>query len=332
MQALQFDRLGSLDALQLIELPRPQPASDEALIEVRAAGLNPSDVKNVLGRFPYTTLPRVPGRDFSGVVVEGPAEWRGRAVWGTGRDLGFFRDGSHAQFLRLPVGALAARPAALSFAQAASCGVPFTTALDALDRAGVGAGTRLLVIGANGAVGRAAIALARLRGAEVVAAVRRADQAAVFVEGGIVALRLDQGDELMSLLKPHFDGGAEVIFDTTGAWLPAAVDALAPFGRIAVIAAPLDGLVQVPILKLYRRGGSIVGVNSLLYDSTACAAMLTRMAPAFENGQLKAPDDLQCYPLSSGLEAYRATDQGGGKCVLINQAPQTEFLKPDAVL
>lgn len=70
MKALQFDRTGDLAALELVDMPDPLPAADEVRVEIRAAGLNPSDVKNVLGRFPYTTLPRVPGRDFAGVVVE----------------------------------------------------------------------------------------------------------------------------------------------------------------------------------------------------------------------------------------------------------------------
>lgn len=82
MQALQFSTTGSLDALQLNDLPTPVPGAEEVLVEVRAAGLNPSDLKNVLGRFPYTTTSRIPGRDFSGVVVEGPPELQGKAVWG----------------------------------------------------------------------------------------------------------------------------------------------------------------------------------------------------------------------------------------------------------
>lgn len=141
MKALQFDRTGDLAALELVDMPDPLPAADEVRVEIRAAGLNPSDVKNVLGRFPYTTLPRVPGRDFAGVVVEGPKALLGQAVWGTGREPGFFRDGSHAQFLTLPAAGVALKPESLSFAQAASCGVPYSTAWDALQRSQVKAGT-----------------------------------------------------------------------------------------------------------------------------------------------------------------------------------------------
>ncbi len=156
MKALQFLKTGDLSALQLAELPMPVPAAGEVLVQIKAAGLNPSDVKNVLGRFSYTTLPRVPGRDFAGVVVEGPQALLGQEVWGTGKELGFTGDGSHA------AKGVALKPTHLSFAQAASLGVPYTTAWDALERSLVKAETRLLVIGANGAVGSATIALAKI--------------------------------------------------------------------------------------------------------------------------------------------------------------------------
>ncbi len=151
MKALQFLKTGDLSALQLAELPMPVPAAGEVLVQIKAAGLNPSDVKNVLGRFSYTTLPRVPGRDFAGVVVEGPQALLGQEVWGTGKELGFTGDGSHAQYLTLSAKGVALKPTHLSFAQAASLGVPYTTAWDALERSLVKAETRLLVIGANGA-------------------------------------------------------------------------------------------------------------------------------------------------------------------------------------
>ena len=83
MKALQFDKTGDLSALRYVEVPTPVPGADEVLVQIKAAGLNPSDVKNVLGRFPYTTLPRIPGRDFAGVVVEGPQALIGQEVWGT---------------------------------------------------------------------------------------------------------------------------------------------------------------------------------------------------------------------------------------------------------
>ncbi len=92
MKAIQFKSFGSPDVLELVELPRPTCLERSAMVQVRSSSVNPSDVKNVAGSFGKTTLPRVPGRDFSGVVVEGPASWVGAEVWGTGGDIGFTRD------------------------------------------------------------------------------------------------------------------------------------------------------------------------------------------------------------------------------------------------
>lgn len=275
MKALQFSKTGDLSALQYVDVPQPVPGQDEVLIQVKAAGLNPSDVKNVLGRFPYTTMPRIPGRDFAGIVIEGPQALLGQEVWGTGKEPGFFRDGSHAEYLTLPANGVALKPKALSFVQAASLGVPFTTAWNALQRSLVTAGTRLLVIGANGAVGSAALAFGKILGAQVLGAVRRPEQINALKEDGFDAILLDKHEDLGAQVNAVFPGGADVIFDTTGFWLPSAIPALAAFGRIAIIAAPVDGHVQLPALALYRKGGSVVGINTLLYGTEACARCST---------------------------------------------------------
>ena len=72
MRALRFDTTGSLDRLTVAEVDRPKVQPGEVLVRVRAAAVNPSDVKNVLGKMAVTTVPRTPGRDFAGVVEDGP--------------------------------------------------------------------------------------------------------------------------------------------------------------------------------------------------------------------------------------------------------------------
>ncbi|WP_341960660.1 zinc-binding alcohol dehydrogenase family protein [Pseudomonas sp. RC10] len=317
MKALQFSRTGDLAALEVVELPTPVPAADEVLVQIKAAGLNPSDVKNVLGRFPYTTLPRVPGRDFAGVVVEGPSELIGEEVWGTGNQIGFSRNGSHAGYITLSAKGVALKPKSLSFVQAASLGVPYTTAWDALERSLVKADTRLLVIGANGAVGSAAIALAKVRGAQVLAAVRRPEQVKALQDQGYNAILLGKPEELSAQVNAVFQGGADVIFDTTGFWLPASVQALAQFGRIAIIAAPVDGHVQLPALALYRKGGSVVGVNSLLYGVEACARMLEQFGKLFDDGTLPLPTDLIETPIEEGLAGYAEVNEGSADKIIL---------------
>lgn len=317
MQALQFSATGSLDTLQLHDLPKPVPAAGEVLVEVRASGVNPSDIKNVLGLFPYTTGPRIPGRDFAGVVVAGPDELLGQAVWGgTGKGFGFYQDGCHAQYVVVPANAVAALPKSLSFAQAATCGVPFITAWDALERSQVKAGTRFLIIGA-GAVAKAAQALAQARGAKVVMAARRAEVVHDLQAQGITAFELSEDGQLPEQARQHFDQQApEVIFETTGFWLAAAVNTVDTLGRIAIIAAPQDGVISLSSLNLYRRGGSIVGINSLLYSLKECAQMLKRIGAAFDAG-LPAPSGFVELPLAQAVAAYQQVSAGAAEKIVL---------------
>ena len=155
MKALRFSKFGPPSVLTIEDVPRPNPRDGEALIQVKAAGINPSDVKNVLGHFPGTTLPRTPGRDFSGVVVEGK-KYKGQEVWCSGPGIGVTRDGAHAEYVTVPEEALSLKPSALSMEQAASIGVPFITAWSALAHAAeLQAGETILIVGAAGAVGQA---------------------------------------------------------------------------------------------------------------------------------------------------------------------------------
>src|SRR5260370_42295410 len=111
--------------------------ADDVVVEVMAAGVNPSDVKAATGLMPYAVFPRTPGRDFAGVVVDGPSEWLGREVFGSSGDLGIRRDGTHATHLAVDAAALAQNPRHLSMDEAAGIGVPFVTAIEGFRRAGM---------------------------------------------------------------------------------------------------------------------------------------------------------------------------------------------------
>jgi NADPH:quinone reductase len=129
MKALRFEKTGSLDELKIEEVPRPEPVPGNVLVEVRAAALNPSDAKNVMGRMHQTIVPRTPGRDFAGIIAVGTKAYpTGTEVFGTGGTLGFTSDGSHAEFVEVPVEAIQPKPQALSFQQAATVGIPYLTA------------------------------------------------------------------------------------------------------------------------------------------------------------------------------------------------------------
>ena len=102
MRAIRFEAFGDPSVLMAVEAPTPIADEKTAVVRIMAASINPSDVKNVAGAMSQTTFPRVPGRDFAGVVETGPSEWIGTEVWGTGGDTGFTRDGTHAELIAVP--------------------------------------------------------------------------------------------------------------------------------------------------------------------------------------------------------------------------------------
>src|SRR5829696_5402379 len=148
--------------------------ANELLIEVKAAAVNPSDVKAATGLMPYAVFPRTSGRDYAGFVIGGPADWIGREVFGSSGDLGIRRDGTHATHLAVETEAVVEKPRNISWEEAAGIGVPFVTAMEGFGRAGMPKpGDTVLVMGVNGKVGQAAVQIASWRGADVIGVVRR---------------------------------------------------------------------------------------------------------------------------------------------------------------
>src|ERR1700729_2608739 len=96
MKALRFSEFGPPSVLRIEEVAIPEPGEGEALVQVKAAAINPSDIGNVAGHFKHTTLPRTPGRDFAGIALKGKY-YEGAEVWGSSGELGIVHDGSHAE-------------------------------------------------------------------------------------------------------------------------------------------------------------------------------------------------------------------------------------------
>src|SRR6202047_2755990 len=160
----------------VIERRTRSRAAGEVLIEIRAAAVNPSDVKAATGLMPYAVFPRTPGRDYAGVVIDGPAEWIGREVFGSSGALGVRRHGHHATHLVVEAEAVVEKPNGISWEEAAGIGVPFVTAMEGLRRAGLPtAADTVLVMGVNGKVGQAATQIATWLGARVIGVVRKTE-------------------------------------------------------------------------------------------------------------------------------------------------------------
>ena len=281
----------------------------EVLIEVRAAAVNPSDIKAATGLMPYAVFPRTPGRDFAGIVIDGPAEWIGCEVFGSSGDLGIRRDGSHATHLSVEAEALVDKPAHLSWEEAAGIGVPFVTAMEGLRRAGLPKpGETVLVMGVNGKVGQAAAQIATWRGARVIGVVRKNEPYEGHANAAVEVIDSSGVDVAPQLREMTSGKGADIVFNTVGdPYFQAAHKSLALKGRQILIAA-VQPVVPFNILEFYRGQHTYVGIDTLGLSSIASGAVLKELALGFAGGQLKPFPirDEAIYALEDAQQAYRA--------------------------
>lgn len=323
MQAAVIERFGDLSGLSVRDASDPADVdNNHVLVQVRAAAVNPSDVKNVQGAFSDTTLPRIPGRDFAGVVVAGRKNLIGQEVWGTGGEIGFVQDGAHAGFIKLPANGVWTKPRNLSFEQAAAVGTPFATAWTGLvDRARMTAHDTVLVIGASGAVGSAAVQIARWKNVRVFGTVRDPADAELAKELGCEeAIDLRDGDLSDQVKKATHGSGVTLIMDTVGGVMfEPALGALALGGRLVEIAATGERRVSFDLLDFYRRELRLYGVNTRHMTVSDGARILESLCPGFEAGVLRAPQIAETFPLARAREAYElaASGSAGGKVILV---------------
>jgi NADPH:quinone reductase-like Zn-dependent oxidoreductase len=309
----------SPEALDLALEPFEPAASDgEVIVEIRAAGVNPSDVKAALGAMPHAVWPRTPGRDWAGVIVAGPDALRGRDAFGSGGDLGITRDGSHASHLVLRADAICLKPEALSLAEAGSLGVPFVTAQEGFQRTGMPvAGDVVLVLGANGKVGQAATQIATMLGSRVFGVARGPDLYAGHASAPVRMIDASRED-IAGVVRAETDGhGADIVFNTVGSpYFEAACKAMA-LGARQVFISTLERAVPFDIFAFYRGRHGFFGVDTLALDATASAAILAGLAPGFASGALKPFVVGETFPLDRAREAYLAVLKGAKQRVVL---------------
>jgi len=307
MRALKFYQTGSLDDLQIEEVPVPTLADGEVLVQVKAAAINPSDVKNVQGKMHETTVPRIPGRDFAGIIVRGPDELSGQPVFGSGGNLGFGRDGSHAQYLAVPKTGVLPLPKNLSFEQAAGIGVAYITAWAAMvNAAQVQAAETALILGTTGAVGSAAARIAHHRGARVIGAARNASDlpaANLLPVDDWIDLR---AVDLATGVRALTDGrGADVVFDVVGgAMFERCLAALALRGRQVAISSSPEPRVSFNLVDFYHNESRLLGVDSLKLSFEETADILRQLTPGIESG-IFPPPRVETFSLKEGPRLYR---------------------------
>ena len=321
MRALKFYQTGSLDDLRFEEVSLPTPGPGEVLIQVKAAAINPSDITNVQGKMHETTVPRIPGRDFAGTIVKGPDELLGQSVFGSGGNLGFGRDGSHAEYLTIPVTAVIPLPKNLSFEQAAGIGVAYITAWAALvNAAQIQAGETALILGTTGAVGSAAARIAHKAGARVIGTARRAsDIPAAYVVPVDDWIDLEAVDLATGARALTNGRGADIVFDVVGgAMFEQCLAALAWRGRQVAISSSPEARVGFNLVNFYHNESRLLGVDSLKLSFEETAEILRRLTPGIESGIFPAPR-VEIFSLEEGRRLYRdiAESKFKGKPILV---------------
>ncbi len=256
MKALRFRSFGDIaTVLHIEELPMPALAPGDVLVEVHASSINPSDVKNVQGKMKQTTLPRTLGRDLAGIIVAGDEEMVGEQIWAAGGDIGFIRDGSHAEYIVIPRRGVKPKPKSFSMVEAASVGINYIAAFFGLiEKAKLKEEETVLVTGASGGVGSSVVKIAKSKGARVIAVDLQAPEPAESRQLGIDLFLSSQSDDIVNRVKQFTQGkGVDVSFDCVGGPLfEIALNSLGLGGRQVNITSVGDRRVSFDLLDFYH--------------------------------------------------------------------------------
>jgi NADPH:quinone reductase-like Zn-dependent oxidoreductase len=287
-------------------------AANEVLIEIKAAAVNPSDVKAATGLMAYAVFPRTSGRDYAGVVIDGPPGTVGREVFGSSGDLGIRRDGTHATHLAVEAEATVEKPKGLSWEEAAGIGVPFVTAAEGFRRTGAPKpGETVVIMGVTGKVGQAAVQIASWHGARVIGVARKAEPYQGHANAPVEMIDAPATDVAARVRELTNGKGADIIFNTVGdPYFQAAHKSLALRGKQILIAA-IDRIVQFNILEFYRGQHTYIGVDTLGLSSIVSGDALRELGPGFASGKLK-PFPINPAAIYSLDHAKRAFDAVAG--------------------
>lgn len=311
MYALKYNQTGSLDQLKMSEVADPVPQPGEVLVRVHAAAINPSDVKSVLGKIHETTLPRIPGRDFAGIVIS-DSKWKGKSVFGTGGTLGATKDGTHAELVAVPENALVEMPKNLSFAQATAIGLGYLTAWKSIVVAGqLKSKETALITGAAGAVGGSAINIANYLGAKVIGTLESSQQKPPKeLIDKAQWITLDQVKLPDAVMKLTAGRGVDLVFDVVGGPLfEPCLESLALNGRQVAISCVKDPRVSFNLIDFYHKQAHLMGVDTFKLSFEECAGILRSLVPGIEEGVF-LPPELDEVSLKDAVKAYEEINSG----------------------
>lgn len=325
MQAIVYSRYGSPDVLQFQELPTPQPGDNEILIRIHATTVTAGDwrIRSLTMPLGFGWISRLvfgvlrPRQAILGSELAGEVVARGKNVsqFQVGDQIFAFNGaamGCHAEYKCMPAdGVVALKPANLSFEQAAALSFGGTTALDFFRRGKLQSGDKLLINGASGSVGTAAIQLARHFGAEVTAVCSGANRALALSLGACQVIDYTQQDFTRN--GERYD----VIMDIAGtAPFSRCRGSLQENGRLLLVLATLPQMLAIPWQQLGSKRQIIAGPAAERADDLSLLAQLA------EQGKY-APVIDRCYRFEQIVEAHRHVDGGHKKGnVVISLSPR----------
>ena len=325
MRAVIMERIGKPRVLKATRLARPQPGSGEVLVKVHATSVNPVDLMLRSGRFIVRKpMPHILGADLAGEIAqlgEDAGEWqRGDRVCACFEGLGSAIDGGYAEFCVLPADQLIALPNGLDYQSAAAAGAAFAAAFQALViNAKLKKADTVVIRGASGSVGAAAVQITAARGAQVIAISESRFVADLRGIGADIVLE-DAGDDLARQVKvaTRESGASLVLHCSQQLDLDESLDMLCPGGRLVIAGALAKPQAKLNAMDLYLRNLSIIGANSSIrpkdYES-----LLGSLAKGKYQALVQA-----VMPLSRARQAHQKLEKSAGFGKIV--------LAPDAVL
>jgi NADPH:quinone reductase len=324
MHAWLCENPTGIDALSWQELPTPAPAKGEVLIEIKAASLNFPDILIVQNKYQMKPpLPFVPGSEYAGVVA---ALGEGVNHLKVGQNVACLSGtGGFATHVVAPAERCMPLPPGFPFVDAAAFIMIYATSHHALvDRAQLKTGETVLVLGAAGGVGTAAIQIAKQMGAKVIAAASSDEKCALCKSIGADETINYQTENLRDRLKALTDGrGPDVIYDPVGGdFAEPAFRSIAWRGRYLVVGFASGPIPALPFNLALLKGASIVGVFWGDYsrrEPKANAAMMAELAQWYGQGKIKPVID-GTMPMADLKAAYAHMGSRGvkGKLVMVN--------------
>jgi len=323
MKAVVCKAWGPPDSLVVEDVADPVPAAGQVVVDVKAAGVNFPDVLTVQGKYQVKPeLPFTPGNEFAGIVR---AVGDGVAAFRPGdRVIGFTRTGAFAEQALAPAEALMTMPPGMDFDIAAAITLTYGTSHHAIvDRAALQPGETMLVLGAAGGVGLAAIEIGKALGARVIAAASSPEKLAVCKAHGADVLVDYSKEDLREALKAATAGlGPDVIYDPVGGvYSEPALRSIAWRGRHLVVGFANGEIPKLPWNLMLLKGASVVGVfwgDFVRREPQANLAAMRQMLGWMADGKLK-PLVSRRYALNGTAQALNdmAERRVTGKIVIV---------------